>query len=461
MNIYTQEYKFNADLTTAVGLFMGVRNKLRKPFLLEGNDYHSRSDSASIIGGNPLVEIRVNTATIDLTVNNETKQFIITNPLKISTQIQELLQGYTFLNLIAINGFLSYFGFEFSHFEETTVHVQENPNGLPQAHLILYEYLIHLDHFHNSGTILFNSFSPRTLSDQEFERLLSTASIANLPFEITESEETPVTDQSFLAMVDQAKQHIFRGDVFQLVFSRPFSQPFFGDDFQVYRELRRLNPSPYLFYVDFEDFRLMGSSPETQIQLKSGTASIHPIAGTVKKTGDELEDQQKTAHLIADEKENAEHTMLVDLARNDLSKYCTKVKVARYKEVQHFSHVIHLVSKVTGELLNHSQMELFSGTFPAGTLSGTPKPKALQLIQNYETTPRGYYGGAIGMLHANGSINLAIVIRSMLSKNNQLHYRAGAGIVMDSIPENELNEVDNKLGAVRRAIQAAQKPLFA
>lgn len=455
MTIHTQTYNFNADLHTAVGLYMGLRNHYRKPCLLEGNDYHSRADSASYIGLDPIVEFIVYNDTIRIDVGGQKTEQPITDKRKVTAQIKQIIDGYTFKNPSSNNAFLSYFSFEYAHFEETTVNVSKADLGLPKAHFILFKYLIVLDHFHDTGEILYNSFNGDLKPDSHFADILRRQSFTLLPFEAQGDEKTPVTESEFIELVNKSKEHIYRGDVFQLVVSRPFSQSFFGDDFQVYRQLRRLNPSPYLFYADMESYRLMGSSPETQIRLKDGKASIHPIAGTVRKTGNTAEDKRSTDALINDEKENAEHTMLVDLARNDLSKYCNNVSIESYKEVQNFSHVIHLVSKVTGDVEDTDALTLFNGTFPAGTLSGTPKPKALELIQKYETGTRDYYGGAIGFLGCDGTINLAIVIRSILSRNNELHYRAGAGVVLDSVPENELQEVNNKLGAVRRAIAAA------
>ena len=455
MTLHTQTYNFNADLHTAVGLYLGLRNHYRKPCLLESNDYHSRADSASFIGLDPLIEIIVYNDTIVIDVAGQKTEQPIADKRKVTNQLKQIIAAYIFVNPSPNNGFLSYFSFEYAHFEETTVEVAPADLGLPKAHFILFKYLIVLDHFHDTGEILYNSFDGKPLSDSHFADILRRQSFTLLPFEAQGEEKTPVTDEAFINLVNTAKEHIYRGDVFQLVVSRPFLQGFFGDDFQVYRQLRRLNPSPYLFYADMESYRLMGSSPETQIQLKDGKASIHPIAGTVRKTGNAEDDRRSTEALINDEKENAEHTMLVDLARNDLSKYCNNVHIASYKEVQNFSHVIHLVSKVTGDVDATDALTLFSGTFPAGTLSGTPKPKALELIKKYETGTRDYYGGAIGFLGCDDNINLAIIIRSILSKNNELHYRAGAGVVLDSIPENELQEVNNKLGAVRRAIAAA------
>lgn len=456
MHIYTQEYSFNTDNYTSVGLYLSFKNRFRSPCLLESNDYNDRTSGKSFIGLNPLIDIQVFRTEIRIQETDSVSLIPIENPIKITEQIQKLLDKYSFKNNFEHNGFLSYFSFEFAHFEEN-ISTSGSQLQLPLARFTLFQYLIVLDHFHDRGSILFNAFEPASKSEAEFQELLRFNKASDLPFSLVNHEKTAVSENDFLQLVQQAKTHIYRGDVFQLVVSRPFEQAFFGDDFQVYRQLRRLNPSPYLFYLDMESYRLFGSSPETQIQLKNGVAEIHPIAGTVRKTGDASLDEQLVQQLIRDEKENAEHTMLVDLARNDLSKFGNSVKIASYKEVQHFSHVIHLVSKVTAQT-EETALSLFNGTFPAGTLSGTPKPKALELLNNYEKAGRGFYGGAVGFIHSNGTMNLAIIIRSALSYNNTLRYQAGAGIVLDSIPEHELEEVNNKLGAIRKAIQCATNP---
>ncbi len=455
MTIYTQHYSFNSDNYTSIGLYLSLRNRFRCVSLLESTDYNDRTASKSFIGLNPICDIQVFRKEILVNEGNSVHTVPISDPQKITAQIQDLLGAYSFENSFENNGFLSYFSFEFAHFEENLLSDSAD-SELPLARFTLFEYLLVIDHFYDQGTILYNSFQNTQKKTSGFSELLQFHKASELPFEIRDEEKTPLSDSGFLALVQQAKNHIYRGDVFQLVLSRRFSQTFFGDDFQVYRHLRRLNPSPYLFYVDMESYRLFGSSPETQIQLKNGLAEIHPIAGTVRKTGNSSIDSELVTQLVQDEKENAEHTMLVDLARNDLSKFCNAVKIASYKEVQHFSHVIHLVSKITGNT-EHTALELFNGTFPAGTLSGTPKPKALELLKTYENFERSFYGGAIGFIHANGNMNLAIIIRSALSLNNTLYYQAGAGIVLDSIPENELAEVTNKLGAIRTAISNASQ----
>jgi anthranilate synthase component 1 len=258
-------------------------------------------------------------------------------------------------------------------------------------------------------------------------------------------------------MVSKAKAHCQRGDVFQMVLSRRFSQQFKGDEFNVYRALRSINPSPYLFYFDYGNYKIFGSSPEMQLKTEGNKATINPIAGTFKRTGDDIKDEQLAADLLKDDKENSEHVMLVDLARNDLSKNTRNVRVSRMKDIQFYSHVIHIVSNVEGTMYDgDSALKVLGDTFPAGTLSGAPKNKAIRLIDQYEPTSRGFYGGCIGFIGINGETNHAITIRSFLSQGDTLHYQAGAGIVNESDEEKELAEVNNKLEALRRAIYTAE-----
>ena len=258
-------------------------------------------------------------------------------------------------------------------------------------------------------------------------------------------------------MLTRGKEHCFRGDVFQIVLSRQFSQKYKGDEFQLYRALRSVNPSPYLFYFDYGDYRIFGSSPEAELRIKKGRAIINPIAGTFRRTGNDEQDRILAEKLCADPKENAEHVMLVDLARNDLSRNADDVRVDNYREVQYFSHVIHLVSEVSGKLPGDSNMiSVLGDSFPAGTLSGAPKHRAMQLIDRYENQRRSYYGGTIGFIGFDNSLNHAIMIRSFLAKSNTLFYQAGAGIVAGSVEENELQEVNNKLAALKKAIEIAK-----
>lgn len=453
MFIYSKLSQFSADIYTPVELYLSLRHNHRKTCLLESNDYHSRQNSKSFIGCDPLVEFVLKENLLTISTKTKVEEIQLSSDLYRAKQVQSILDEFEFSEK-KFNGFFGRMGFEFNLQDETHVEKSSTTEDLPDLHLFIFKYVIVIDHFTSNGYLLENDLSEIEKSSQIYE-LFQKNSIMELPFETIGEETSNFSDAEFAQLVEKGIKHCERGDVFQLVLSNEFQQAFFGDEFQVYRELRRLNPSPYLFFFDFEEYRLFGSSPEAQLLVTSGKAEIHPIAGTVPLTGDPDIDAEKLEFLLKDEKENAEHTMLVDLARNDLSRDCTNVSVEKYKEVQHFSHVTHLVSKVTGELKSDNAFEAFCHSFPAGTLSGTPKPKALELIQKYEADNRNFYGGAIGLIGANGDLNTAIVIRSILSRNNVLHYRAGAGIVLDSDPTNETNEVHHKLRALRTAINRA------
>ncbi|MFT7344253.1 MAG: anthranilate synthase component 1, partial [Lentimonas sp.] len=430
-----------------------------KACLMESNDYHSRQDSKSFIGFEPIVELKLEGYKLTEIINGKKSIIEFSKEEPISEQVQARLNSFQFSDEFgAQSGFFGRIGFEFSLMNESHIDKKPSQLGIPDLHLFVYKYILIIDHFNDTGLMLKNDFIDQPINDKEINAILIKRPFASFPFETTGKEKSDFTDEEFTELVSQSKRHLERGDVFQLVLSNRYQTSFFGDDFEVYRSLRRLNPSPYLFYFDFEDYHLFGSSPEAQLKIENGEAEIHPIAGTMVKTGDPAVDEANIQFLINDEKENAEHTMLVDLARNDLSRSCSDVKVDSYKEIQAFSHVYHIVSIVKAQLIDRfKSFTTFSQTFPAGTLSGTPKPKALELISKYEKTTRDFYGGSVGMLAANGDVNMAIVIRSILSKDGKLVYRAGAGVVLDSQPDKECQEVHNKLRAVRVAIEEAQK----
>lgn len=458
--LFSKVTPFNADVYTPIELYLSLRNRYRKTCLLESNDYHSRSNSKTFLGLNPIIEISVENLKVSIRYKEKNQTLQLIPGSTIGDQIQKIISQFKFENPnIQGNGFIGRIGFEFSYLTEKHITKLQSSHSLPDIHLFLFESIIVIDHFTDNGYVISNGFDKQEVNNFSIKEFFKKENYTELPFELIEEESADFTDTEFAAIVSKGIEHCKRGDVFQLVVSNEFKQSFFGDDFQVYRQLRRLNPSPYLFYFDFESYRLMGSSPEAQLIVKNGEAEIHPIAGTVPRTGDENKDALSLDFLLKSEKENAEHTMLVDLARNDLSKNCSPVKVDVYKEIQHFSHVTHLVSKVIGKLKEDKAFEVFNNSFPAGTLSGTPKPKALELISKYEKTTRDFYGGAVGLIGTNGDLNLAIVIRSMLSMNNNLFYRAGAGVLVDSEVESEVNEVHHKLRAVRTAIQKASKQM--
>tara|TARA_R110002072_G_scaffold63107_3_gene157321 strand:- start:975 stop:2189 length:1215 start_codon:yes stop_codon:yes gene_type:complete len=360
-------------------------------------------------------------------------------------------------SLKSFNGLYGYTTYDsVQYFETIKLSNPPTPSAIPFMQYSFYRFIIAINHFNDEMTLIENIEEGTESRIEEIKTIIDAQAFNTQNFEIIGDESSNCSDDDFKDYVTKAKSHCKRGDVFQLVLSRQFQQEFKGDEFNVYRALRSINPSPYLFYFDYGSFKLMGSSPEAQIKIEAGKATINPIAGTFRRTGNMAEDIKLGKMLSEDKKETAEHVMLVDLARNDLSKHADQVKVEVFKEVQFFSHVIHLVSTVQGKIKGNP-MTIVGDTFPAGTLSGAPKYKAMELIDRYENQSRGFYGGAVGIIGLDGSVNLAIAIRSFVSKQNKLYYQAGAGIVIHSQEEKELQEVNNKLAALKKALILAEK----
>ncbi|QOI97823.1 MAG: anthranilate synthase component I family protein [Flammeovirgaceae bacterium] len=452
-----------ADTLTPVNIYLKFRDEFSDCIMLESSDYHGQENSLSMICCQPLASIKVYNNTI-LTSLPDGR--LTAKPIRSASEVLASLELFrrTFVadaagapNLpgAGLFGYMAYDALKFFD----SVPVTARQALLPEIWYTLYQVVIIIDHFHNELTLTGNFVDGKTdagLLDR-IEKLIYRERSAVYPFRRVSSETATVTGPEFLAMTRKALQHCHRGDVFQLVLSRRFTTTFQGDEFNVYRALRSINPSPYLFYFDYGNFKLFGSSPEAQLRIQKDVATIFPIAGTFRRTGDDATDAELARRLAADAKENAEHIMLVDLARNDLSRYAEKVRVEVFKEIQYYSHVIHLVSKVSGVLSSkESAIQLAASTFPAGTLSGAPKHMAMKLIDAYEPVNRGFYGGAIGYIGFNGDYNHAIMIRTFMSKDNRLIYQAGAGIVAQSDPETELQEVNNKLFALRDAVQMAE-----
>ena len=464
MEIYkfkTTYKKILADTITPVSVYLKIRDKFANSLLLESSDYHANDNSFSYICCNPIASIKIANETINKTFPDGSTNTIAidenSNIPKIieefASQFQSENNDFKFIN----NGLFGYISYDaVRYFENIEINKKDSDLQIPDIYYAVYQNIIAINHFKNEAFIFCHSITESN-NIETIENLLQNKSFASYSFSKTGDKNSNLTDSEFIDNVKLAKKHCFRGDVFQLVLSRRFSQGFKGDEFNVYRALRSINPSPYLFYFDYGDFKIMGSSPEAQLIVKDRKAEIHPIAGTFRRTGNDEKDAALAKKLSEDEKENAEHIMLVDLARNDLSRNGHQVKVEKYREVQFFSHVIHLVSKVTGLLHEKATtMQVVADTFPAGTLSGAPKHKAMQLIEKYEKTNRNFYGGAIGFMDFDGNFNHAIMIRTFLSKNHKLHYQAGAGIVSDSIEENEMQEVYNKLAALDKALEIAE-----
>jgi anthranilate synthase component I len=455
-----------ADVFTPVGIYLRLRDRFRDTVLLESTDHHAAENSYSFIGINAIAGMEISTAkSVEFKLPGQhPEKVIIKNVTEVPRLLWEFMQqfeikkGDTKEERFA-QGLFGYTTYDAVQFFDT-IQLPAANRQLPTIPLMryrLYQYVIAINHFKDELLILENILPGLESESAVVESLIRSKDVPVYPFKIKGAETTNLRDEEYIAMVKKGIQSCHRGDVFQIVLSRKFEQHFTGDEFNVYRALRNINPSPYLFFFDYGDYKLMGSSPEAQLIIANGKAVLHPIAGTFKRTGDDDMDKQATERLLKDAKENAEHVMLVDLARNDLSRLCDEVKVDHYREVQYFSHVIHLVSEVTGKVRKGSNsFELLAKTFPAGTLSGAPKFKAMELIDAYEPTARSYYGGAIGFMGFDGSCNHAIMIRTFLSRNNTLIYQAGAGIVAASDPGSELQEVNNKLGALKKAILVAE-----
>lgn len=455
-----------ADIFTPVGIYLRVRDRFRDTILLESTDHHTAENSYSFICINAIGGIEISTInSIEWKYPGlPAERSTIKNTSEVPVQLWEYMQRYEVANgsekeerfAQGLYGYTTYDAVQFFDTVKLTTRDGQN-NTIPLARYRLYQYIIAINHFKDE-LFLCENMLPNVESElQVVESLIKSKDVPVYPFAKNGAESSNMNDEDYRNMVKKGIQSCHRGDVFQIVLSRCFTQSFTGDEFNVYRALRSINPSPYLFYFDYGDYRLMGSSPEAQLVISSGKAVVHPIAGTFKRTGDEFADQQKAEELLKDAKENAEHVMLVDLARNDLSRLCDDVQVQQYRQIQYYSHVIHLVSEVTGKVRPGSNpFDLLARTFPAGTLSGAPKFKAMTLIDEFEPTRRSYYGGGIGFMGFDGSCNHAIMIRTLLSKNNQLIYQAGAGVVAASNPESELQEVNNKLNALKTAIVAAK-----
>ena len=458
-NYTTTSKTILADLYTPVGVYMRLRDLYPQSALMESSDYHEKDNSRSFIGIEPMASVAIGHGLATITYpDGSTLTHEVNKEYRSDKAIHELIDrihvegddakmcglfGYTSFNAVR-------------YFEDIDVKDEtQAKNDAPDLLYILYKVVIVFDHFNNTLKVV--SLDGEDKIDTVM-KAMNKANVKAYDFHPVGDVHSTLTDDEHRENIRRGIKHCLRGDVFQIVLSRRFIQQYEGDDFKLYRALRSINPSPYLFYFDFGGFRIFGSSPETHCRIEGRKAYIDPIAGTTKRTGDAEADRKGAEYLRNDPKENAEHVMLVDLARNDLSKNCHGVKVDFYKDLQYYSHVIHLVSRVSGELDNGADpIKAFIDTFPAGTLSGAPKVRAMQLISEYEPHNRGAYGGCIGYIGLDGSLNQAITIRTFVSRNGELWFQAGGGIVAKSDVEYELQEVNNKLGALRKAIIKAEE----
>ena len=450
------------DTITPVSIYLKLRDNYSNTILLESSDYSAKDNSYAYICCNPVAKFYIKKNTLFTEYPDGSKvQKELTSDVLIFSELEKFMKKFSIKDdsnqskkyiSRGLFGYMTYDSVRF--FEKININNKSYGDDIPDIYYSLYSEIIVVNTFNNEATLITHSGSKNKID--EIEKLIKGKKTNQFSFKLNGELESNLSDDEFLKMVDNGIKHCFRGDVFQIVLSRKFSQKFSGDEFCVYRQLRSINPSPYLFYFDYGSFKIFGSSPEAQLVIKDKKAEIHPIAGTFKRTGDDTVDKEKATKLFEDEKENSEHMMLVDLARNDLSRSCSNVKVEKDREIQFYSHVIHLVSKVTGELKSSSN-DIIGNTFPAGTLTGAPKYKAMELIEEYENHNRSFYGGAIGFIDFDNNFNHAIMIRSFLSKNQNLLLQAGAGIVSKSNINNELNEVYNKIGALLKALEKAEE----
>ncbi|MFL2591409.1 MAG: anthranilate synthase component I family protein [Flavobacteriaceae bacterium] len=458
----TYHKKILSDKLTPVSIYLKLRDRFANSLLLESSDYDANNKNFSYICCEPIASISVRNREITYTYPGQKK---ITTKFKKNDSLPLLIEKfskkfdynnkkYSFIT----NGLFGYISHEaISHFEDHDLDKNKDNLEIPDLYYAVYKYIICVSLFNHEAHIFCHSINDKN-DISIINKLLINDIPTNYSFTKNGEKVSNFTDKEFTDLVKKGKNHCFRGDVFQIVLSRRFSQSFYGDEFNVYRALRSINPSPYLFFFDYGSFKIFGSSPEAQIIIENGRAEIHPIAGTFKRTGNDTKDKELAEKLKKDPKENSEHVMLVDLARNDLSRNGTEVRVEKNRQIQFFSHVIHLVSKVTGKLNPlTNNFQVVADTFPAGTLSGAPKHMALKLIDKYENVARNFYGGALGYFDFEGNFNHCIIIRSFLSKNQIIYYQAGAGVVAKSKPKKELEEVYNKLGALEKALEMAEK----
>lgn len=473
IEIKTKFRKMLSDVHTPVSIYLRLRDRFRDTILLESADYHAAENSFSFICINAIAGMEIASRhTIEFKLpGQQPERITVANPAEVPDRLWKFMQQFEVIPVAdkvvsSVQGLYGYSTFDAVQFFDTIKFSERSGvdgshtanKQIPLMRYRLYQYVIAINHFRNEMYLCENCIAGLDSDMEMVESLIRSKDVPVFPFAVTGEETSNMTDEDYRIMVKKGIENCYKGNVFQIVLSRRFEQRFKGDEFNVYRALRNINPSPYLFYFDYGDYRLLGSSPESQLIIRNGKAVVHPIAGTFRRTGDEATDQRMADQLLQDPKENAEHVMLVDLARNDLSRYCDHVIVKHNRQIQYYSHVIHMVSEVNGDVKTGvNPFRLLASTFPAGTLSGAPKFKAMQLIDTFEPTARSYYGGAIGFIGFNGDCNHAIMIRTFLSRNNTLISQAGAGVVAASNPENELQEVNNKLNALKKAVEKAQE----
>lgn len=461
-----------ADTLTPVSAYLRIREEGKSSYLFESVEGGERLARYSFIGIDPILKISCRRDTTTVSTNG--KSFTYNDDY--FTVLKFLLAAYRHPRMNNLPrftaGLVGYIGYDMIRHIENIPECGEDPVAINDAMMALFSSLIVFDHIRHQVYLIMNVMIDRTKDIlgqfqkaqenlRELENRLRRGSPPVQSFGADMRDLTPETSKErFLANVTRAKKYITEGDIFQVVLSQRFSTTYKGDPFNAYRALRVINPSPYLYYLEFDDVKVIGSSPEILVRVEDGNCEVYPIAGTRPRGQNEEEDLARERELLSDEKELAEHIMLVDLGRNDLGKVCIpgSVGVDRRMFIVRYSHVMHIASRVTGKLQSsHDCIDLFKAAFPAGTVSGAPKIRAMEIIDQMEPTRRGIYAGAIGYIDFAGNMDMCIAIRTMLAVGQRLYFQVGAGIVADSVPENEYQETLNKGKALTEALSMAER----
>ncbi len=456
-----------ADLVTPIVMLQKLSRLSKKYYLLESIEGGERWGRYSFLGFDPVMNVTCRNHSLHIT-GSMTKTIQTDNPLE---EIRKILADYKSPSLPDMpsftGGFVGYFAYEMFGYAEPVLRLKES--AFPELDLMLFNKVIAYDHLKQKISVVVNMKT----SDGEQGYRKAAEEIERIVEIITDSSPLPhpqadacpefrcnVTKEQYCAMVERTKEYIRNGDIFQAVISRRFEADYRPGLLNAYRVLRTTNPSPYMFFIENNEVQIAGTSPETLVKLTHGRLATFPVAGTRPRGKTEQEDEALERELLADEKELAEHNMLVDLARNDIGRiaeFCS-VNVEAYQVIHRYSKVMHIASVVTGDLRQDKDAcDAVAAMLPAGTLSGAPKIRACQIIDGLEPQARGIYGGAIGYLDFSGNMDVCIAIRMAVKKGDKVYVQAGAGIVADSVPENEYEETANKAKAVIQAIQAANE----
>lgn len=441
------------DMMTPISVYQSLRGQHK--MLFESSAKHEESGRYSFIAINPVAELKGNKEEFDFSkgLENDKSKGNVLDKLKEVIPFHEEMYPFAFFG-----GVIGFFGYETAFYTEEIGEYLQDELAMPDVHVFFYDTFIVFDHLAQEITLasidLFQE--GRSLAEMETAiAMMEQQLCAGTTFEALQVDELHfkpmLSKEQFVSLVDRAKQHILRGDIFQIVLSQRFSAPFTGSPFSLYRQLRTSNPSPFMFYMDFGSYIILGTSPESLVKVKNRIVTTNPIAGTKPRGETTKRDEMIAKALLEDEKEIAEHRMLVDLGRNDLGRIAKvgSVKLIKYMNIERYKYVMHIVSEVMAELRDDLHvLDVLRASLPAGTVSGAPKIRAMQLINELEPMKRGVYAGAVGYISTTGNMDLALAIRTMIIKDQQAHVQAGAGIVYDSEPLSEYEETLNKARAL-------------